>query len=383
MSFSYYFPFSDLNDTELNDLLAYSNESNKADSDDLKKILYEALTDNVTDSLEFKYYTPVQLDALANKHRNNVLLSMYHVNIRSLNTNHNKLINFLYSLSFHFDVIILSEIWTTNLTFYINLLSDYDFFYDLPPNNRAGGVGIYVKKSLNATKSNTYDATLNSPRSMTYESVWVELCIKNITTVVGGFYRHPNTPVKEFAEQFLCSLDKLKYVKRCYVYGDFNICLANYSSNAFTRSFIDSVLDSKFLPYVYLPTRITKSSSTIIDHVYSNDLFVDGHMCKTGLIVGDIADHCANFMFVLDNIVVKRDVIHNERIRNFSKRNKENFNNCLSSVDWKTVCDFTNPNDALNCFVDKFTSIHDLCFPFINIKHKKKTLAKKNGSLLD
>ena len=298
-------------------------------------------------------------------------LSVFHVNIRSLNANYSKLINFLYSLSFNFDVIILSETWATNLTFYINLLSNYDFFYELPK-NRVGGVGIYVKKSFNANRTYKYVATSNNAKILTYETVWIELFIDKIVTVIGGFYRHPNTPIKEFTDAFLCSLDKLKRVKRCHLFGDFNVCLANYSSNANTRSFVDCVLDSKFLPYVYLPTRITNHSSSIIDHVYSNDLFTDTHTCKTGLIVNDIADHCANFMFVLDGKVPDEPEISIEKVRNFSKRNKDHFNNCLSSFDWSDVYNYSNPNDALNCFIDQFTVMHDRCFPFINNKKIKK-----------
>src|SRR3989442_7458829 len=134
MSIAYSFPFSNLTDDEFNDVFTYSNVINNLPNLDLKKILTDTLTDDITDAMEFKYYTPIQLDALASKHKEYTQLSMFHVNIRSLNANYSKLINFLYSLSFNFDVIILSEIWATNLMFYINLLSNYDFFYELPTN---------------------------------------------------------------------------------------------------------------------------------------------------------------------------------------------------------------------------------------------------------
>src|SRR3989442_11391384 len=78
---------------------------------------------------------------------------MYHVNVRSLNANYNKLVNFLQCLSFQFDVIILSEIWSTNIQYFANLFNEYDFFYQIS-NNRAGGVGIYIKTSHNAVKIN-------------------------------------------------------------------------------------------------------------------------------------------------------------------------------------------------------------------------------------
>ena len=71
-----------------------------------------------------------------------------------------------------------------------------------------------------------------------------------------------------------------------------------------------------------MPTRFSDHSSTIIDHVYSNDLFIDKHICKTGLVINDIADHCANFMLLIDTDP-KVKIMHSNKVtvRNFSKIN--------------------------------------------------------------
>jgi exonuclease III len=41
------------------------------------------------------------------------------------------------------DVIVLSEIWNSNLALYTKLLKNYEFFFS-SSSRRAGGVGIYV-----------------------------------------------------------------------------------------------------------------------------------------------------------------------------------------------------------------------------------------------
>ena len=41
-------------------------------------------------------------------------------------------------LDVQFDVIILTEIWTTNIEFYKNILPDYNFYYDLPAEGKVG-----------------------------------------------------------------------------------------------------------------------------------------------------------------------------------------------------------------------------------------------------
>ena len=295
---------------------------------------------------------------------------MFHVNVRSLNANFNKLITFLNSLSFNFDVISLSEIWSTNISYYSNLLPTHDFFYVLPL-NKAGGVGMYISKKLNPKVTLKYLPPPSPHQLQCYKSLWVEIQSDTYSIVIGCFYRHPNSPITLFTENFLFSLDKLKNVKYCYIFGDFNISLSNYSTNNLTRAYVDSVLDAKFLPYIYLPTRITDHSSTIIDHVYSNDLFTENYICKTGLIISEIADHCSKFMFLIDNDpkLSKNHIVERTTIRNYSRVNLDKFNNFLAAADWSSVLSCSDPNVSLDRFLKIFTGIHDNCFTLINIKN--------------
>ena len=57
-----------------------------------------------------------------------------------------------------------------------------------------------LKKSFNANRTYKYVATSNNAKTLTYETVWIELFIGKIVTVIGGFYRHPNTPIKKFTD---------------------------------------------------------------------------------------------------------------------------------------------------------------------------------------
>jgi len=82
-----------------------------------------------------------------NKHfeklsKNNIELSIVHLNIRSLKSNSRGLCQFLQLLNLEFDVIILSEDWRNNIEFYRNILPGYVLCYDLPHDSNVGGVGI-------------------------------------------------------------------------------------------------------------------------------------------------------------------------------------------------------------------------------------------------
>jgi hypothetical protein len=55
----------------------------------------------------------------------NIELSVFHLNIRSLNANQSNLIQLLVGLDFKFDLVVLSEIWDYNIQFYQNILPGY------------------------------------------------------------------------------------------------------------------------------------------------------------------------------------------------------------------------------------------------------------------
>ena len=85
------FPFSALNDVDLVDTLNVINFSCNNIDHSLKTLLSDSLTDDIVNNLEFSYYTPSQLNNLANKFNKTTLLSIFHVHVRCLNANFSKL----------------------------------------------------------------------------------------------------------------------------------------------------------------------------------------------------------------------------------------------------------------------------------------------------
>ena len=73
-------------------------------------------------------------------------------------------------------------------------------------------------------------------------------------------------------------LEKVKNKKRCFIFADANIDLAKYNADNETTKYIDNLASCNFLPYSYLPTRITATSSTIIDHIYTTFALIRIHL---------------------------------------------------------------------------------------------------------
>jgi len=93
-----------------------------------------------------KYYDENEFNQLGRNMSN--YLNIYSMNIRSLPKHGGELSNFLNILEATFQVIVLTEIGSRNLSTVEHLLIGYDFHYVKPNNNLYGGVGIYVSRDI-------------------------------------------------------------------------------------------------------------------------------------------------------------------------------------------------------------------------------------------
>ena len=111
------------------------------------------------------------------------------MNIRILNCNHSKFLLLLSELSFHFDIIVLTEIGKWNTDFFHNIMTGYKLFVDLPIHGNFGGVGIFVKSVLACTV--LPDLKLMKPAECKtdkniIEDVWLEITNNHETFLIRG-----------------------------------------------------------------------------------------------------------------------------------------------------------------------------------------------------
>ena len=86
--------------------------------------------------------------------------------------------------------------------------------------------------------------------------------------------------------------DYLGKIKR-YIMGDFNINLFNSDSHVPTSEFISLCLTHSMLPLINRPTRVAKSSATLIDNIFTNNIEATKFQ---GIFYTDISDHFPIFM---------------------------------------------------------------------------------------
>ena len=98
---------------------------------------------------------------------------------------------------------------------------------------------------------------------------------------------------------------------------------------------------NNFIPTITIPTRITDSTVTLIDHIFVKlPKSKINNKITAGNLLCDISDHLPNFIII--NIDVKKT---NERpyIRLYNKNNTSKFEQCQHSTGGKLAiekCDF-------------------------------------------
>ena len=183
--------------------------------------------------------------------------------------------------------------------------------------------------------------------------------------VVGVIYRPPNTDIRLFNEILTDLLSKLRTEnKLVYLMGDYNINLLSSETHALTSEFLELMFSNMYVPLINRPTRVSKSTATIIDNIFTNCKHFDSAF--SGIMYTDISDHFP--VFVIDNLQTQNEDTPYSLRRFYNNRNIERFKNELNNIDWNDVLDITDPQSAYTLFFNKLTLIYNRCFPLKKVK---------------
>ena len=106
-------------------------------------------------------------------------------------------------------------------------------------------------------------------------------------------------------------------------------------------------LHRTYLSLIILPTRITTTTKTLIDNIYSNCTnFNDG---TSGNLTLAISDHLAQFL-IIQEVTDKTSTKNNIYKRDYNNFDRENFVLDLLNIEWNQVVtiEINNPNKSFN-----------------------------------
>ncbi|XP_073245687.1 uncharacterized protein [Porites lutea] len=197
-------------------------------------------------------------------------------------------------------------------------------------NRQGGGVGFYIKTSINfGVRSD-----LNAP---SLENLCIEIRKPNSRPfLIATWYRPPCSSIDLFLpyESFLEKLDSLGL--EYYLLGDLNCNLASAQYDLNTRRLCEISDLFGLQQLITEPTRITESSSTLIDLIYTN--YTDRVVCSGVSHIG-ISDHSLIYVYRKLSLTFPSKGHSTISYRNFQNFNRESFRNDIAQQDWSYLED--------------------------------------------
>ena len=175
----------------------------------------------------------------------------------------------------------------------------------------------------------------------------------------------------EYTEYINKTSNKInKENKEVYICGDFNFDLLKYETVNHCQEFYNTMASNGYLPHITIPTRITDSTMTIIDNIYTNT-FTNNIL--SGNILAKIADHQPQFISILR----KKPDLKNTKIfkRDYKNFNKVSYLNDLARQSWNN--DIPNVNDKYSDLTQKLDECTDRHAPIRELSRKEQKLRNK------
>ena len=144
-----------------------------------------------------------------------------------------------------------------------------------------------------------------------------------------------------------------------YLVGDYNINLLNVDSHSLTADFNDTIYSYGLVPLITRPTRVIKTSSTLIDNIFTNKSIRYGESIY-GILVSDISDHYP--FFCIETSLKRKSIIVPFLKREYTEKNKMKFVDVMSRLDWEDIYSATDMQCAFSLFHSKLINAHHGCF---------------------
>lgn len=196
------------------------------------------------------------------------------------------------------------------------------------------------------------------------ESLGVEIKFNGKIFIVICIYRPPQGNLNDFLHALTEILTIIKSTthNEIFIFGDLNLNLLQHEDENI-QDLINLMYSYSLVPFTTLPTRVTATSATLIDHIWST--YVENNVGNY-IIKTDITDHFpVASLFRCDVAPSPPTFI---RKRTITPEALDIFSTALSQIDWSDVTNCTCPNSSYNQFYNIFKNIYDNCFPEIIIK---------------
>jgi len=274
---------------------------------------------------------------------NNKGFSIAHLNVRSLLPKIEE-IKLMVKKS-NFGVFAVSETWLTDSVpdEFVNIDG-----YRIYRNDRetcGGGVAIYVKEDIQ-------HSFLSNLISSDIENSWVLIKPDHYKPfLIGCFYRPPSSNKQYLDKMIECIQNAKNELEDLIVLGDFNFPFSLEELNITDPCvYLQHMVGARQL--ITCPTRVTRLTSTIIDHIYTT---IPEKHSKSGVMECSISDHY--LIYTLLSTKQEKTKSKEIRIRNFNKFNNINFISDIRKLSLLNINNYTDVNKAWDDWSSKFSDV--------------------------
>ena len=154
--------------------------------------------------------------------------------------------------------------------------------------------------------------------------------------------------------------------KKIIIAADMNIDLLKITNHTKTDQFLNHVLSFGMLPTITVPTRITDTTATLIDNIFTN---YTRNEYISRVIYDDISDHLPILTIINCDVTIH----HTDKdtafaTRNFNTVNYSNFIDTIKNTNWNSILEQNllsqlTSHESYNIFFQKFSAIFNKSFP--------------------
>ena len=208
----------------------------------------------------------------------------------------------------------------------------------------------------------------------TFEFCSVEVKTENSKLLLLSIYRPPNGNSTQFCKEINELMNMVKGNHDHIIVGlDHNLDLLKLHIHSSTLKFFEDMLDLELYPCITRPTRITKSSATLIDNIFVSGLLHD--TMTASIVTCDLSNHLP-CKVVLGGVRPLKNSLRKKELRRLSNKNIQKIADGLTSINWHEELDTKSSNDSFNKFHDLLCKQIDKISPLEIVTCKPKSNEK-------
>ena len=231
-------------------------------------------------------------------------LSIMQLNVRGLLNKQDTLNRLLCKINEteNLDMVLLVETWLKKSTVKRINIPGYTFMGShRDGKKKGGGVGILIAQHIHWRERKDLTHHISN-----YENATIGVKTDKESLLLSTIYRPPNSPEKEFLKNYKKHLGKFtkQELDRLIIGRDHNMDFLKTHIHEPTKKFIDLNLEHCLLPTITKPTRITRTTATLIDNIIigKSQQNIDG----SKICIEEISDHLPTLITLTDTKISKK-----------------------------------------------------------------------------